>query len=138
MPSGSRRGWILGGGWELVRFASWLNGLGADSSSSGSLSLSSVLPEKQVTRDYVEVPELAKARGGAGRPRQRTPVPSVDTLREGETVLLQWPTFDEEARPVAEQEEKAANRKMQEQMLASLDQLGSRLAKTRRAVGAAR
>ena len=55
-----------GGAWELDRFASWLNGLSADSSSSSSLSLSSVLPEKQVTRDGLEVPELAKARGAQG------------------------------------------------------------------------
>ena len=53
----------------------------------------------------------------------------MDTLKEDETALPQWPTFEEEARKVAEQEEKAANRKMQEQALASLDQLGRRLEK---------
>ena len=39
-----------------------------------------------------------------------------DTLREDEPAFLQCPPFEEEARQVAEQEEKAAIRRMQEQL----------------------
>ena len=69
-----------------------------------------------MTRDHAEVPvEPTRARGGARSSRRRT----VDTLMEDE--------LKEEAEQAADQEERAANRQVQEQMLTALGQLNQRL-----------
>ena len=70
----------------------------------------------EMTKDPVEAPaEPARARGGARSSRRRT----ADVLMEDE--------LEEEAKLSATQEELAANRQVQKEMLAALGQLNQRL-----------
>ena len=92
--------------WQLVRCVAWLNGAKV------------VHPEKEMTRDHMEVPaEPMRARGGARSSRRRT----VDTLMVDER--------EEEARQAADEEEKETDRQIREQMLTALGQLNQRLEK---------
>ena len=89
------------------RFVSWLN------------EQKVVQTPEQMTRGHAKVPEEpAEARGGARSSRRRT----VDAMMEDELEA-------EAKKEAADKEEKASNRRIQEEMLTALGQLNQTLEK---------